>query len=131
MPEANLSKSSEVNTSLDSIICQNLMEDIPGGRTLDVSAETVEVIKAGRVIIVETASGDHKPLAISGGAYVSVPEGHTVKGILYGSILTSKPMASIMVRGTVNEKAAVDAAELPPYIAAHKTALPLIRFTED
>jgi hypothetical protein len=131
MPEANLSSSSQIDTSLDSIVIPNLIEDIPGGRTLDVSAETEEVIKAGRPIIVQTSSGDHKPLAISGNAYASVPAGWTVKGILYGSVLKSKPMASIMVRGTVNEKACTDAVGLPPFVTAIYEALPLIRFTQD
>lgn len=131
MPEANLSKNATIDTSNDSIVIQNLIEDHPGGKTLDVTGVTETVLKAGRVVIEETSSGDHKPLAISGGAYVSLPAGHTYQGILVASILTAKPLASIMKRGTVNEQAAIDAAELPAYPAGAKTALPLIRFTKD
>ncbi|MGB7842336.1 MAG: hypothetical protein WBL21_06065, partial [Salinimicrobium sp.] len=79
----------------------------------------------------ETATGVLKPLAISNGTYDDLPAGHTYKGILYGSILTAKPMAAVLVRGTVNEEAAKNAHELPAYPAGAKTALSLIRFTKD
>lgn len=56
----------------------------------------------------------------------ALPASHTYKGILVASILTAKPFAAVMVRGTINKLAA-------PYaiIAAVETALPLIRFTND
>lgn len=132
MSETSLNSSSSVDTSNDSIVIQNLIEDIPGGRSLDVTGIAETVLAAGRLIIEETSSGDLKPLDISGGSYVALPGGHTYKGILVASILTTKAMASIMQRGTVNEQAAQDAAGLPVYPAGAKTALePLIRFTKD
>lgn len=131
MPETNYSKTTSVDTSMDSIVIVNLIEDIPGGRSLDVTGISEEVLKAGRVIIEETASGDLKPLGITGSSYDALPAGHTYKGILVASILKDKATASIMQRGTVNEQAAVSAAELPAYVAAMKTALPLIRFVKD
>lgn len=128
MPQANLTKTGEqIDASLDSIVIENLIEDVPGGKTLDVTGVTETVLKAGRVIISEDSTGDHKPLAISGGNYASLPASHTYQGILVASILTSKPQASIMKRGTVNEAAAI-VAELPTYPAGAKTAFPLIRF---
>ena len=131
MPETSLNSSTQVDTSNDGIVIQNLIEDIPGGRSLDVTGVTEEVLKAGRVIIEETSSGDLKPLAISGGNYATLPGGHTYKGILAASVLTNRAMASIMQRGTVNENAAENAAGLPAYPAGAKTALPLIRFVKD
>jgi hypothetical protein len=132
MPQANLNRTpSEISAGLDEIVIVNLIEDIPGGKTLDVTGVTAEVIKAGHIIIEETATGDHKPLALSGSDYAALPGGHTYKGVLVASILTSKPMASIMVRGTVNEEAAVEQAGLPSVPAGAKTALPLIRFTKE
>lgn len=131
MPQAELSRNSSVDTSADSIVIANLIEDIPGGRTLDVTGVAEEVLKAGRVIIEDDNTGDLKPLAISGGNYAALPANHSYKGILVGTILTNKAMASVMVRGTVNEEAAKNAAELPAYPAGAKTALPLIRFTKD
>lgn len=131
MPQANLTRSSSVDTSADSIVIVNLIEDIPGGRTLDVTGVTEEVLKAGRIIIEETATGNLKPLKIAGGNYEALPAGHTYKGVLVGSILTAKPMASVLVRGTVNDQAAINAHELPAVPAEAKTALSLIRFTKD
>lgn len=131
MPQADLSKSSSIDTSADSIVIVERIEGIPGGRTLDNTSIAEEVLKAGRVIIEKDSDGVLKPLPISNGTYDALPSGHSYKGILTGSILTAKPMADIMVRGTVNEEAAKNAAELPAYPAGAKTALPLIRFTKD
>lgn len=132
MPQANLARTPEViDTSADTVVIALLLEDIPGGRTLDVTDVTDAVIKAGHVIIEETASGDLKPLGVTDGAYDALPADHTYKGVLVGSIPTARPMASIMVRGRVNPEAAVQAQGLPAYPAAAVTALPLIRFVKD
>lgn len=134
MPQADLTKSSQVDTSADSIVIVNLIEDIPGGKTLDVTevAYSEEVVKAGHVIIEETATGNLKPQKVSNGTYDALPLGHIYKGILVSTILKSKPLASILVRGTVNEVAAEKAQGLPIYLVAAKTALqPSIRFTKD
>lgn len=128
----DLSKSFQVDTSFDGVVIQHFIEDVPGGRSLDVAgiATTEDVIKAGHVIIQETATREYKALGVNSGAYVALPGGHTYAGILYVSVLRTDARGSIMVRGTVNEKAAVDGAGLPPYPAAAKTALTLIRFTQ-
>ena len=126
MPTADLSKKTSVDTSKDSIIIVNLIEDIPGGRTLDVTDVTADTLSAGHVIIANDTTGDLKPMPVSGNAYDAKPAGHTYKGVLVASILKSKPFASVLVRGTVNE-----VASPYPVTAAIKTALPLIRFTQD
>lgn len=61
--------------------------------------------------------------------YGSLPAGHTYEGVLIASILTKKPFAAILLRGTVNPKA----AQFPydSILSAIKTALPLITFRED
>lgn len=61
--------------------------------------------------------------------YASLPEGHSYAGILIASIPTNRAFAGIMVRGTVNHKAAP--FDMATILAAVKTALPLINFTED
>lgn len=106
----------------DSIVIVRLLEVIPGGRTLLTTGFVPEVINAGHVIIERTADGELLPLPVTG----VLPASHTYKGILVASVLTEKPFASIMVRGTVNQVAA-------PYAIAGAvaTALPLIRFTQD
>lgn len=62
-------------------------------------------------------------------AYNSLPGGHTYAGILIASILTAKPFAGILVRGTVNPAAAP--FSMTSILSAVKTALPLIDFRED
>jgi hypothetical protein len=84
------------------------------------------------IIIKETASGNYKPMPITTDTppvYAALPSGHTYAGILIASILTKKPFAGIMVRGTVNPAAAP--YSMTSILSAVKTALPLIDFQED
>ena len=120
----------QVDTTMDVVIIKKVDHDIPGGKTLDVTGVTEEVLKAGRVIIVETSTGAHKPLAIYSGAYAALPSGHTYKGILIATILTKRPFASVMLAGDVNEGAVIN-YDLPAIPAGAKTALTQILFTKD
>lgn len=120
-----------VDTSKDNVTIVKVLETVPGGRTLDVSRtglNALTVLKAGHIIIKETATGEFKALGVSGGNYEALPAGHEYAGILCASVLTSKPHAAVLVRGTVNES-----SDLVPYAipAGAKTALSLIRFTTD
>ena len=128
MAQTNLNGTpKEISTDNDSIVIKKVLIDIPGGKTLDVSGYTpTDIIKAGHVIIEETATKELKPLNISAGAYVTLPAGHTYKGVLIATILKSKPIASIMLSGDVNEVASPYAVQ-----AAAKTALTHILFTQD
>lgn len=119
-----------VDTSKDNVVIVDVFQSIRGGRSLDVTGFGPKVIKAGHVIIVD-ASGNHKPmpLATNDTVYGSLPANHTYAGILIASILTAKPFAGIMVRGTVNPAAAPFA--MGTILAAVKTALPLIDFRQD
>jgi hypothetical protein len=83
------------------------------------------------VIVEETSSGDLKPLKIVDDAYEALPGGHTYKGVLIASVLKTKPFASIMVRGRMNNEAAINAHGLPTVPAGAITELPLIRFNKD
>lgn len=127
---ANLAtQGSGYDTGNDSIVIVKVLEAIPGGKTLDVTGFTPDVIPAGHLIIEEDATGVVKPMPISGSNYGTLPADHSYKGVLISSILKSKPFAGIMVRGTVNKNAS-------PYgiasvLTAVKAALPLIRFTQD
>lgn len=111
-----------IDNGNDSIVIISNLEVIPGGYTLDATGFADEVIKAGHVIIERTADGELLPLPTTG----VLPADHTYKGILVATVLTAKPHASIMVRGSVNEEAVTYA--IP---AGAKTNLPLIRFTKD
>ena len=115
----------------DSIVIVDNFQSIRGGRSLDVTGFAPTVIKAGHVIIKETASGEYKPMPVNSGAtaYAALPADHEYAGILIASILTAKPFAGIMVRGTVNPAAAP--FPMGSILDDVKEALPLIDFRED
>lgn len=121
---------SQIDPTFDSVIIKKVLIDIPGGKTLDVTGVTQDVLKSGRIIVEQTSTGDHKPLKITAGAYEALPSGHTYKGILIATILTNRPFAAIMLSGDVNEGAIVN-YELPAIPAEAKTALTHILFTKD
>lgn len=127
---ANLSNTgNSFDTANDSIVIVSNLEVIPGGKTLDVNGFSPTVIPAGHVVIEETATGVLKPMPVSGANYGSLPSGHTYKGVVVSSVLTAKPFVSVLVRGTVNKNASKYG--ISSILSAVRTALPLIRFTQD
>lgn len=132
MATANLNnEGQQIITGNDNVVIVDNFQSIRGGRTLDVTGFTPKIIKAGHVIIKETATGEYKPMPVNTGetAYDALPADHTYAGILIASILTAKPFAGILVRGTVNPVAAP--FPMTSILSAVKTALPLIDFRED
>lgn len=87
-----------VDTSKDNVIIDKIIETVRGGRTLDVTGFAPTYIQAGHVIL-KNAAGEYVPQPVDG----SLPVGSEAVGILTVSVLASKPQASIMSRGTVNE----------------------------
>lgn len=127
---ANLNNTgNSFDTANDSIVIVSNLEVIPGGKTLDVTGFSPTVIPAGHVVIEETATGVLKPMPVSGANYGSLPSGHTYKGVVVSSVLTAKPFVSVLVRGTVNKNASKYG--ISSILSAVRTALPLIRFTQD
>lgn len=127
---ANINNTSDnFDTSKDGVVIVANYETIPGGKTLDVTGFSPTVIPAGHLIIEETSTGVLKPMPISSTNYGSLPASHTYKGVLVSSILTAKPFAAVMVRGTVNKNASFYG--IASVLTAVKAALPLIRFTQD
>ena len=114
-----------VDTGNDAIVIINYLEGLTGGRSLDTTGFTPKVIQGGHIVI-KDAKGVYKPMPIIDNAYATLPAAHTIVGVVVTSILTTKPMAAIMVRGSVNQ-----IASPYPLTDAIKTALPLIRFTQD
>ena len=133
MANVNLTgKREQIIFGKDDVIIQKHIADIPGGRALDVTGVTEEVLYAGHPIITD-GNGNYKPLAVTDTlgvkAYGSKPEGWSYAGLLYRSILTKKPSASILIAGVVNDAA----VEIPygDHKAAIKSALPNIMFVKD
>jgi hypothetical protein len=129
MGVTNLNSNADIvgfDAGLDSVTIVNYMEGVPGGRSLNVSGFAPKAIRAGHVVIRETATGDYKPMPVSGDAYDALPSSHTVEGVVVASVTTDEAMVGIMVRGSVNE-----VASPYPVTAAIKQALPHIRFIQD
>lgn len=119
-----------VGTTNDNIVIIQCLECSPtGGRVLDVSGYSLPIIQAGHIIIkANSEGGAYKPMPVNSGgtAYEALPSEHKIVGVLYSSINTSQPSASIMVRGSVNKVAS-------PFAITEEIekALPLINFTKD
>lgn len=80
-----------------------------------------------------TGSGGSVPVATvasAAGAFGTLPSGHTYAGVLINTVEAIRPMAGIMVRGTVNHIAFSPAA-YSTILTAIKAALPLIDFRGD
>lgn len=106
----------------DSKVVITDLAGIPGGRALDMTGWTPDVVKAGH-IIKQTASGEYAPLGVSDGAYVSLSDGESYAGVLKVSILKDKPMAAILTMGEINA-----AASPYPVTDTIKAGLPQIKF---
>jgi len=117
------------DTSNDGIVIILNLEDIPGGKTLDTTGFTPTVIPAGHLVIEETATGVLKPMPVTGTDYAALPADHTYKGVVVASVLTKKPFVAVMLRGTVNKNASKYG--IAAILTAVRTALPLIRFTQN
>lgn len=96
-----------IDNSKDSIVIIDNQFSIPGGKSLDTTGFTADVINAGHIIIKETATGNYKPMPLNGGAtaYASLPADHTYEGVLAATILKKRPFAGVMLEGWVNETA--------------------------
>ena len=113
----------------DPVVIRNYVSGDKGGRVLDVTGFTEEYIRAGHVIIKETATDTYKPMPVSDGAYAALPEGHEYVGVAYSTKSVAEPFVAIMYAGTVNDVASpfpVDDIK-----AALKTALPTLVFNHD
>ena len=124
---------SEINFGNDSIVIRKHISDLQGGRSLDVSSFKETSIQAGHVIITDGASV-YKPMPVKVDTdgklvYDTLPTGYSYCGILAKTILTTRPMASILTYGVVNDLA------MPITINSIKTAFcsacPHIAFEHD
>lgn len=108
---------------LDAIVNCKVTADLPGGAFLNAQEWQEPVIKAGHIIIRNTTTKECLPLDVTGGSYVSLPEGHSYFGTLRKSIKTDNPQAAVVLEGVIREEACPY-----PVPAAFKSAIPAIRF---
>lgn len=92
------------DTGYDSIVIVDNFKSRRGGVTLDVTGYPLPYIRAGHVLIRETATDEIKPMPVNGNedGYAALPGGHTYYGILIQTVPTNKAMAGVMFSGTVN-----------------------------
>lgn len=112
----------------DSIVIQKYISGVKGGRVLDTTGFNAEVINAGHIIITD-GKGVYKPMPVSGNAYASLPEGFNYCGVLYRTIATAKPSASIMTNGEINKVASPYAVD--SILEAFKSECPNVQFIQD
>ena len=132
MAQINLVESQvDYSDGKDSVVIVTNLETIPGGKSLDTTGFGPTAIRAGHVIIKETATGEYKPMPLTTNdtVYGTLPAGHSYAGVLIASIPTDKPFAAVLMRGTVNPAATPYA--MTSILAAVKTALPLILWRQD
>ncbi len=114
----------------DSVAIYHLLSDIRGGKSLDVSGFSMDNVFSGHIVIQNTTTKEYKPLGVTTGAYVALPEGHVYAGVVINTMPKSNPTVGIMTAGTVNPLACK-----VPYtqaiMTAMKAALPKIDFLND
>lgn len=102
------------------------LADIPGGRALDVTNWSDDVIKSGHIIAHNTVTDEYFPLGITGSnndAYASLGDNEEYAGVLKVAVLKAQPAAAIMTMGEVNA-----AASPYPVTDTIKAGLPTIKF---
>lgn len=119
-----------LDTGNDSIVISEYISGKLGGATLDVTGWTPDTIPRGHVIIEETANKNLKPWPISGSAYAALPADHTISPyVMDNTVLTTRPFAGLMDRGTVNPTA--QAYTISSVLAAVEAAQPHIIWRAD
>ena len=125
-----MSQITEYGFGNDPIVIRKHVDGIKGGRLLDVTGFTDEFVKAGHVIIRDTATQTtYKPMPVSGTAYGSLPANYEYVGIVERTVPTAEPFVAILTIGEVNEK--VLPYPIDSIKAAFKSAVPTIVFNHD
>lgn len=122
----------------DIIIIPSYFDGKVGGVALDVTGFSQTSIRAGHVIIKETATGEYKPMPVTGSGasrvYGSLPGGHVYAGHAVQSVMTDKAAVGVLDRGKVNHLVVDPAAgvyDMAPILTALKAALPLVQYKGD
>lgn len=122
MATADLTKQESVDTTLDNVVIPVVVEDLPGGLTVDTTGWDAEtVIPAGTPVY--KTGGEYYLDAPTSAAMPTGGGDEEAIGLTVASVLVSNPQVAVMVRGTINNTAKVNALN-----ADWATQLPLIRF---
>lgn len=125
-----MSQMTEYSFGYDPIVIRKYVDGDKGGKLLDVTGFTDAVIKAGHVVIRDTATqSTYKPMPVSNGAYAALPQGYEYVGIVVGTVPTNEPYVAIITIGEVNDK--VLPYDITSIKSAFKAAVPTIVFAHD
>lgn len=125
-----MSQMTEYSFGYDPIVIRKYVDGDKGGKLLDVTGFTDAVIKAGHVVIRDTATqSTYKPMPVSNGAYAALPQGYEYVGIVVGTVPTNEPYVAIITIGEVNDK--VLPYDITTIKSAFKAAVPTIVFAHD
>lgn len=129
--ESNKVETTKIDSSLDSVTIRQYLGGITGGRALDYTNFTDDVIKAGHIIVKKTVDDEvvYSPLGVEDGAYKALASGESYAGVVVASKNNGEAVA-IMDNGRVNDES------VPyPITDAMKTAikavLPQLVFEHD
>lgn len=129
--ESNKVETAKFNASLDTVTIRQYIGGLTGGRALDYTGFTDDVIKAGHVIVKKTVEDEvvYSPLGVKDGAYKALADGESYAGVVVATKNNGEAVA-IMDNGRVNDEA------VPyPITDAMKTAikavLPQLIFEHD
>ena len=126
------SKKTQIVFGNDSVVIQKYISGIKGGRTLDMTDYALSVVHAGQVVITD-GKGLYKPMPVEGSegnyVYCSLPAGFNYAGVVYRSVVASKPAVSIMTMGEVNIAALP--VKMDTIMSEFKAACPHIDFIKD
>ena len=123
-------KGKTFSDGMDAVVIRRVEACLIGGKTLDMSDFPDDFVKAGHIVVHETATDTYKPLGVSNGAYSALSSGCEYVGVVRASKPKEEPFVSIMYAGEVNDNASpyplTDAIK-----TALKTAVPDLYFKHD
>jgi len=118
----------------DDVVIRQYIGGIIGGRTLDMTDFSEDVIQAGHVVIraldEDGENYTYKPMPVSDGAYGTLPDKYEYAGVVVRSKPKEEPFVGIMDDGRVND-IAMPYPLTSDMKTAIKTALPKLIFEHD
>lgn len=118
----------------DDVVIRQYIGGVLGGRTLDMTDFSEDVIQAGHVVIraldEDGVNYTYKPMPVSDGAYSTLPDNYEYAGVVVRSKPADEPFVGIMDNGRVND-IAMPYSLTAAMKTAIKTALPNLIFEHD
>lgn len=124
-----VNETTHFDSGKESVVIRKYLNGITGGVVLDTTGFSEKFIQCGHVIILDTTSGEYKPMPVSNGAYASLPDSCEFVGVSMTTVPVDTPHIGVITAGEVNDKAvpySVDSIK-----AAIKTAVPTLQWGHD